>query len=37
VVDIKYDYQDMPGEACRIIEQSLIDDPDSTATALLER
>jgi hypothetical protein len=37
VVDIKYDYQDIPGEACRIIEQSLIDDPDSTATALLER
>ena len=37
VVDIKYDYQDIPREACQIIEQTLIDNADPAATALLER
>jgi len=37
VVDIKYDYQDIPVEACQIIEQTLTDKPDFALTALLEK
>jgi hypothetical protein len=37
VVDIKYDYQDIPGEACQVIEQTLIDKSALATTALLTR
>jgi len=37
VVDIKYDYADLPVETCQIIEQTLIEKPASTVTALLEK
>jgi hypothetical protein len=37
VVDIKYDYQNIPVEACQISEQTLTDKPESTVTALLEK
>jgi hypothetical protein len=37
VVDIKYDYQNIPGEACQLIEQTLIDKSALAITALLTR
>ena len=37
VVDIQYDYQDVPGNACELIEQTLIDKSGLATMALLTR